>query len=133
MHGRLMFHQSGGCCDGSSPMCYPDGEFIVGGSDVRLGDLRVAGAEQGLTMDDNVAAFGELGFRPRLADLPRDRDQSTRVLGEEISLPVIISPTGVQAVSPDGEVAVARAAAAAGTAIGLSSFASKAIEDVAEA
>jgi heme/flavin dehydrogenase (mycofactocin system) len=46
---------------------------------------------------------------------------------------VIISPTGVQAVSPGGEVAVARAAAAAGTAIGLSSFASKAIEDVAEA
>jgi heme/flavin dehydrogenase (mycofactocin system) len=46
---------------------------------------------------------------------------------------VIISPTGVQAVSPDGEVAVARAAAAAGTAIGLSSFASKPIEDVAAA
>jgi L-lactate dehydrogenase (cytochrome) len=46
---------------------------------------------------------------------------------------VIISPTGVQAVSPDGEVAVARAAAAAGTAIGLSSFASKPIEEVAAA
>ena len=45
MHGRLMFHQSGGCCDGSSPMCYPDGEFIIGGSDVRLGDLRVDGIE----------------------------------------------------------------------------------------
>lgn len=45
MHGQLMFHQSGGCCDGSSPMCYPDGEFIVGGSDVHLGDLRVAGIE----------------------------------------------------------------------------------------
>jgi L-lactate dehydrogenase (cytochrome) len=84
-------------------------------------------------MDDNVKAFGELGFRPRIADLPRDRDQSTRILGEDISLPVIISPTGVQAVSPGGEVAVARAAATAGTAIGLSSFASKAIEDVAEA
>src|SRR6202451_2169252 len=36
-HGALMFHQSGGCCDGSSPMCYPDGEFIVGGRDVLLG------------------------------------------------------------------------------------------------
>jgi uncharacterized protein (DUF779 family) len=44
-HGRLMFHQSGGCCDGSSPMCYPDGEFIIGGSDVRLGELRVDGIE----------------------------------------------------------------------------------------
>ena len=38
-HGPLMFHQSGGCCDGSSPMCYPAGEFLVGESDVRLGDI----------------------------------------------------------------------------------------------
>ncbi len=38
-HGPLMFHQSGGCCDGSSPMCYPQGEFMVGGSDVLLGEL----------------------------------------------------------------------------------------------
>jgi hypothetical protein len=38
-HGRLMFHQSGGCCDGSSPMCYPAGEFKVGGQDVRLGAI----------------------------------------------------------------------------------------------
>ena len=38
-HGELMFHQSGGCCDGSSPMCYPKGEFMVGSSDVWLGDV----------------------------------------------------------------------------------------------
>ena len=38
-HGPLMFHQSGGCCDGSSPMCYPRGEFMVGDSDVQLGEL----------------------------------------------------------------------------------------------
>jgi len=38
-HGPLMFHQSGGCCDGSSPMCYAQGEFMVGGSDVLLGEL----------------------------------------------------------------------------------------------
>jgi uncharacterized protein (DUF779 family) len=38
-HGPLMFHQSGGCCDGSSPMCYPDGEFRVGARDVRLGEV----------------------------------------------------------------------------------------------
>ncbi len=38
-HGPLMFHQSGGCCDGSSPMCYPLGEFRTGDSDVHLGDL----------------------------------------------------------------------------------------------
>lgn len=38
-HGALMFHQSGGCCDGSSPMCYPLGEFRVGASDVLLGEI----------------------------------------------------------------------------------------------
>ena len=38
-NGELMFHQSGGCCDGSSPMCYPKGEFIVGSSDVWLGEV----------------------------------------------------------------------------------------------
>jgi uncharacterized protein (DUF779 family) len=38
-HGPLMFHQSGGCCDGSSPMCYPRGEFMVGDSDIQLGEV----------------------------------------------------------------------------------------------
>ena len=38
-HGPLMFHQSGGCCDGSSPMCYPDGELIIGNQDVLLGHI----------------------------------------------------------------------------------------------
>ena len=38
-HGPLMFHQSGGCCDGSAPMCYPLGEFRVGQSDVKLGAI----------------------------------------------------------------------------------------------
>ncbi|ODN72222.1 DUF779 domain-containing protein [Methylobrevis pamukkalensis] len=38
-HGPLMFHQSGGCCDGSAPMCYAAGEFRTGGSDVHLGDI----------------------------------------------------------------------------------------------
>jgi uncharacterized protein (DUF779 family) len=42
-HGPIMFHQSGGCCDGSSPMCYPKGEFRLGASDVCLGE--VDGAE----------------------------------------------------------------------------------------
>jgi uncharacterized protein (DUF779 family) len=41
LHGPVMFHQSGGCCDGSSPMCYPQGEFRTGDSDVHLGDLDV--------------------------------------------------------------------------------------------
>jgi uncharacterized protein len=38
-HGPLLFHQSGGCCDGSSPMCYPAGDFKVGSRDVHLGDV----------------------------------------------------------------------------------------------
>ncbi|MFI7059603.1 DUF779 domain-containing protein [Kribbella sp. NPDC050124] len=46
MHGPLMFHQSGGCCDGSSPMCYQDGEFRTGSADVHLGDLTVAGLDR---------------------------------------------------------------------------------------
>jgi uncharacterized protein (DUF779 family) len=41
-HGPVMFHQSGGCCDGSSPMCYPAGEFLVGDSDVLLGSVHGA-------------------------------------------------------------------------------------------
>ena len=41
-HGPVMFHQSGGCCDGSSPMCYPAGEFLVGDSDVLLGEVNGA-------------------------------------------------------------------------------------------
>jgi heme/flavin dehydrogenase (mycofactocin system) len=93
----------------------------------------VAGSEAGLTVADNVAAFGELGFAPHVAGLSAKRDLTATVMGQPISLPVILSPTGVQAVHPDGEVAVARAAAARGTAMGLSSFASKPVEEVAAA
>ena len=93
----------------------------------------LAGSEKGVTVGDNVAAFSELGFAPHVAGLPAKRDLSTTVMGQPVSLPVIISPTGVQAVHPEGEVAVARAAAARGTAMGLSSFASMPVEDVVAA
>lgn len=93
----------------------------------------VAGSEKGITVGDNLGAFAELGFAPHIAGLSGKRDMATTVMGQAVSLPVLISPTGVQAVHPDGEVAVARAAAARGTAIGLSSFASKPIEEVAAA
>ncbi|MFJ8810825.1 pre-mycofactocin synthase MftD [Streptomyces sp. NPDC102490] len=93
----------------------------------------LAGSEKGVTYHDNIAAFAELGFAPHVAGLSAKRELTTRVLGEDISLPVVISPTGVQAVHPDGEVAVARAAAARGTAMGLSSFASKPVEEVVAA
>ena len=42
-YGPLMFHQSGGCCDGSTPMCYPAGEFLTGEVDINLGDLVIEG------------------------------------------------------------------------------------------
>jgi L-lactate dehydrogenase (cytochrome)/glycolate oxidase len=93
----------------------------------------VAGSEKGLTVRDNISAFSELGFAPHVAGLAAKRDLSTTVMGQPVSLPVIISPTGVQAVHPDGEVAVARAAAARGTVMGLSSFASKPVEEVVAA
>ncbi|MFJ6087005.1 DUF779 domain-containing protein [Streptomyces sp. NPDC092369] len=48
-HGPLMFHQSGGCCDGSAPMCYPEGEFRTGGSDVLLAELEVEGVAEPVT------------------------------------------------------------------------------------
>ena len=93
----------------------------------------VAGSEKGLTVDDNVAAFDELGFAPHVAGLAEKRDKAVTVMGQSLALPVLMSPTGVQAVHPGAEVAVARAAAARGTATGLSSFASKPIEDVVAA
>ena len=90
----------------------------------------LAGSERGQTAGDNQAAFTELGLAPHVAGHQAKRSQSTTLLGQEISLPVVISPTGVQAVQPDGEVAVARAAAARGTLMGLSNFASKPVEEV---
>src|SRR3569623_1792430 len=93
----------------------------------------VAGSERGYTLFDNEAAFGELGFAPHVAGLAAARDLATSVMGQPSSMPVLVSPTGVLAVHPDGEVAVARAAAARGTAMGLSSFASKPVEDVVAA
>ena len=93
----------------------------------------IAGSEKGTTVRDNLAAFSELGFAPHVAGLSAKRDLDTTVMGQPVSLPVILSPTGVQAVHPDGEVAVARAAAARGTAMGLSSFASKPVEEVVAA
>lgn len=92
-----------------------------------------AGAERGTSLADNTAALTELGLIPRIATGVGARRLATTLLGQEIALPVVTSPTGVQAVHPDGEVAVARATAAAGTAIGLSSFASKPIEEVVAA
>ena len=90
----------------------------------------IAGSEKGRSSSDNLDAFDELGFAPHVANLPRNRDLTTTVMGLNLPMPIVISPTGVQAVHPDGEGAVARAAVARGIPMGLSSFASKSIEDV---
>ncbi len=90
----------------------------------------VAGSERGQTIEDNQAAFSRIGFMPVVAGHKTDKQTATKVLGIDIPFPVIISPTGVQAVHPDGEVAVARAAMNRGTIMGLSNFASKSVEEV---
>lgn len=90
----------------------------------------ISASEKGVSVSDNVEAFAELGFAPHVVGATEKREMATTVMGQDIPFPVIISPTGVQAVHPDGEVAVARAAAARGTAMGLSSFASKPMEEV---
>ena len=93
----------------------------------------IAGSEKGLSSRDNLDSFDQLGLSPHIAGLARERSLATTVMGQSVSMPVLISPTGVQAVHPQGEVAVARAAANRGVAMGLSSFASKSIEEVCAA
>jgi heme/flavin dehydrogenase (mycofactocin system) len=90
----------------------------------------IAGSEKGLTLQDNQSAFDQLGFAPHVAGLHQQRGMDVNVMGQSLSMPIIMSPTGVQAVHPDGELAIARAAANRGIAMGLSSFASKSLEDV---
>ncbi len=99
IHGALMFHQSGGCCDGSAPMCYPRGDFRVGQRDVYLGEVAgcpfFMGAQQfeywehtHLTIDvvpgrgSGFSAEAPLGVR----FLIRSRlftDDETRIIGTE--------------------------------------------------
>lgn len=93
----------------------------------------VAGSERGATPKENMDAFAQIQFAPHVAGHQAPRDLSTTIMGIPVSLPVMISPTGVQAIRPEGEVAVARAAASRGTIMGLSSFASKPVEEVAAA
>jgi heme/flavin dehydrogenase (mycofactocin system) len=90
----------------------------------------VAGAEAGVSRDDNLAAFDELGLRPVTAGQVTGQKLDTTIMGQSASIPVMISPTGVQAVHPEGEIAVGRASAARGIPMGLSSFGSKKLEDV---
>ena len=62
----------------------------------------VAGSEKGVTVTDNVGAFSELGFAPHVAGLSAQRDLSTTVMGQPVSLPVLISPIGYRPCTPAG-------------------------------
>ena len=72
-HGPLMFHQSGGCCDGSSPMCYPDGEFRTGNSDVHLGDLIIDGVEKPIGFWMSASQFEYWSHTHLTVDLVKGR------------------------------------------------------------
>src|SRR6202142_1225833 len=71
----------------------------------------VAGSEKRLSSRDNLESFDQLGFAPHVAGNKRERTMATTVMGQEVSMPVLISPTGVQAVHPEGEVGGAKAPA----------------------
>ena len=92
------------------------------------------GADDELTLRDNVAAFRRWRLRPRmLVDVSGARIDTT-VLGTPVAMPLLIAPTAFQRMAhPDGEVATARAAAAAGTVMTLSTIATSAPAEVAEA
>lgn len=88
------------------------------------------GNGSGTLLQRNIEAFEELLLETRVGGSPSAPDTRTRVLDMDLSLPVLISPVGAQAVRPHAELAAARASARAGTGIGVSNFADTAIEDV---
>ena len=71
----------------------------------------LGGTQAGQTLEDNTAAFSELGFAPRIAELPAEPQTATSIMGQPSALPVMIAPVGVQGVHPQAEVALAKAAA----------------------
>jgi L-lactate dehydrogenase (cytochrome) len=90
------------------------------------------GAEDERTMAANAAAFGAVTFRPRVLRDVGDVDPSTTLLGRRLPLPLVLAPTGFTRIAdPDGELAVARAAARAGLPYTLSTLSTRSIEEVA--
>ena len=92
------------------------------------------GAEAEVTMRENRRAFEDLTFRPRHAVSNPTCDLRTRVLGHELSMPILLAPVGYcRVMHPDGEVGAARAAGVAGTACILSTVSGHRLEDVKRA
>lgn len=92
-----------------------------------------AGSQAGVTLRENVRAFSRIYVRTRVGNAPKDLHTATTLMGQELSLPVILSPAGAQGICPRADVAAARGAATAGTAMGLSAFANDPIEAVVAA
>ncbi|MBE9082728.1 alpha-hydroxy-acid oxidizing protein [Tolypothrix sp. LEGE 11397] len=96
-------------------------------------DYYSSGAGDEITLRDNRAAFERLKLRPRMLVDVSDRNLSTSILGQPLALPLLIAPMAFQCLAhPEGEIATATAAAAAGVGMVLSTLATKTIEDVAE-
>lgn len=97
-------------------------------------DYVAGGADDEVTLAENRAAFGRWRFRPRVLVDVSSVDPAVELLGQRLTLPVVLAPTAFQGLAhPDGEVATARAAAAAGTLAVLSTFSSRRVEEVAQA
>lgn len=97
-------------------------------------DYYASGADDELTLARNESAYDRVRLRYRVLRDVSERDLSTRVLGHRVSMPVLVAPTGFQAMAhPEGEVATARAAGAAGTVMMLSTLSNRAVEEVTAA
>ncbi|GBG75082.1 Glycolate oxidase (GOX)-like protein [Chara braunii] len=95
-------------------------------------DYYASGAEDQWSLQENRKAFERIRFRPRVLIDVSKMDMSTTVLGYKISMPIMVAPTAMQRMAhPEGELATARAASAAGTAMTLSSWATASVEEVA--
>lgn len=95
-------------------------------------DYYASGAEDQWTLKENRNAFERIRFRPRILIDVTNVDMTTTVLGFKISMPIMIAPTAMQRMAhPEGELATARAASAAGTIMTLSSWATSSVEEVA--
>ena len=90
------------------------------------------GREQGLSLGDNCNAFGELALMPTAFDKPATVDPSTSFLGQPLSFPAIVSPLGALGLHPDGELAIAQAAARIGISMAVSSFASRSVTEIGQ-
>jgi len=99
-HGPVLFHQSGGCCDGSSPMCYPEGDFIIGDRDVLLGKIGATpfyiGASQFEVWKHTRLTLDVVPGRGGMFSLDNGRERRFLVRSNLCAMPVHISKTATQ-------------------------------------